>query len=322
MSLGNNIYQLRTGRGLSQGDLADALQVSRQSISKWEVGGAVPDLDKLLALSDLFGVTLDELVRGEVPESVPETPAAQSQPEAEAAAAAPDTAEDGSGEGGSIFKTVLICVLVILGLLMLPAIFFSPSSWPGILLWLVVIGLGYAIWTRIREREAAPPEQEAPYSRKKKLRLAFLFFGVLLILVLGLIFTLYKPTPYAQAADYSAILPKADAPIIWTAFHGGRQAISYTLKNTSSEDFIISKEKCMVEIKQNGKWHLLKELSVPSYIEETFWLDAGESHSSHFYFHQIYGRLKPGEYRLVFYVYSRETPPAKKYWIAKEFTIQ
>ena len=65
MTLGENITRLRTEKGWSQSDLADALDVSRQSISKWETDGSVPELDKLLRLSDLFGVTLDELVRGE-----------------------------------------------------------------------------------------------------------------------------------------------------------------------------------------------------------------------------------------------------------------
>lgn len=65
MNLGENISRLRAARGMSQGDLAEALDVSRQSISKWETGGAVPELDKLMKLSALFGVTLDELVTGE-----------------------------------------------------------------------------------------------------------------------------------------------------------------------------------------------------------------------------------------------------------------
>ena len=66
MSLGENINRLRTGKNMSQGDLAEELEVSRQSISKWETDGAVPELDKLVRLSELFGVSLDELVMGEV----------------------------------------------------------------------------------------------------------------------------------------------------------------------------------------------------------------------------------------------------------------
>lgn len=64
MTLGETIHQLRTSRGMSQGDLADALEVSRQSVSKWETDASVPDLDKLVRLSRLFGVTLDQLVCG------------------------------------------------------------------------------------------------------------------------------------------------------------------------------------------------------------------------------------------------------------------
>ena len=65
MTLGENIVRLRTQKNWSQGDLADALDISRQSVSKWETDASIPELDKLLKLSALFGVTLDELVRGE-----------------------------------------------------------------------------------------------------------------------------------------------------------------------------------------------------------------------------------------------------------------
>ena len=68
MSLGENINRLRSAKNMSQGDLAEALDVSRQSISKWETDGATPELDKLVKLAELFGVTLDELVTGKVPE--------------------------------------------------------------------------------------------------------------------------------------------------------------------------------------------------------------------------------------------------------------
>ena len=65
MPLGENIYRLRSRLGLSQSELADRLDVSRQSVSKWELGSSTPELDKLIAMSELFGVTLDALVHGE-----------------------------------------------------------------------------------------------------------------------------------------------------------------------------------------------------------------------------------------------------------------
>lgn len=65
MNLGENIFKYRTNHHLSQGDLANALDVSRQSVSKWENNSATPELDKLIKMSDLFDITLDNLVYGE-----------------------------------------------------------------------------------------------------------------------------------------------------------------------------------------------------------------------------------------------------------------
>lgn len=65
MTLGGRICALRTARGLSQSDLAEHLEVSRQSVSKWETDASVPDLERLVKMSELFGVSLDQLVRGE-----------------------------------------------------------------------------------------------------------------------------------------------------------------------------------------------------------------------------------------------------------------
>lgn len=69
MNLGENIYRLRSQRNMSQGALADALEVSRQSVSKWENNSATPELDKLIKMSELFSVSLDELVGKEAPVS-------------------------------------------------------------------------------------------------------------------------------------------------------------------------------------------------------------------------------------------------------------
>ncbi len=65
MALGEKIYKLRTQHNLSQGDLANELNVSRQSISKWENGNSTPDLEKIIKLADIFNVSLDELIKNE-----------------------------------------------------------------------------------------------------------------------------------------------------------------------------------------------------------------------------------------------------------------
>ena len=62
MKLSDNIVQMRKALGLSQEQLAEQLGVSRQSISKWETGQSAPELDKLMALSRVFGVSTDALL--------------------------------------------------------------------------------------------------------------------------------------------------------------------------------------------------------------------------------------------------------------------
>ena len=81
MNLGETIYRLRTKAGMSQDALANALDVSRQSVSKWENNAAVPELEKLIKISDVFGVTLDELAgRDASAPTPPAAPPAQSPP--------------------------------------------------------------------------------------------------------------------------------------------------------------------------------------------------------------------------------------------------
>ena len=58
------LVQLRKAHGLSQEELAEKLNVSRQAVSKWERAESSPDTDNLIALAALYGVTLDEVVHG------------------------------------------------------------------------------------------------------------------------------------------------------------------------------------------------------------------------------------------------------------------
>lgn len=64
MKLSDRIQNLRKTKGLSQEELAEALGVSRQAVSKWESGQSSPDLDKIVQLSEYFGVSTDHLLKG------------------------------------------------------------------------------------------------------------------------------------------------------------------------------------------------------------------------------------------------------------------
>lgn len=63
MKINEKIYSLRKKAGLSQEELADKLNVSRQTISKWELGDSTPDFDKIVPLCNIFGITTEELLR-------------------------------------------------------------------------------------------------------------------------------------------------------------------------------------------------------------------------------------------------------------------
>lgn len=67
MTLGEKIQKLRKARGLSQEQLAEHLNISRQAISRWEQNAASPEVENLLALSHLFGVTTDYLLQESIP---------------------------------------------------------------------------------------------------------------------------------------------------------------------------------------------------------------------------------------------------------------
>ncbi|KRM14797.1 hypothetical protein FD31_GL001656 [Companilactobacillus nantensis DSM 16982] len=65
MRIGDQLQKQRKLHNMSQNELADKLHISRQSISKWENGATLPSFSNVIAISDLFGVSLDELIRGD-----------------------------------------------------------------------------------------------------------------------------------------------------------------------------------------------------------------------------------------------------------------
>ena len=71
MILADKIIELRKKEGWSQEELAEKLSVTRQSVSKWEGAQSIPDLDKVVQMSRLFGVTTDYLLKDELEESQP-----------------------------------------------------------------------------------------------------------------------------------------------------------------------------------------------------------------------------------------------------------
>ena len=75
MTFGEKLQALRKAQGLSQEELAQRINVSRQALSKWESGASVPDTENVIALSRLFGVSTDYLLLDEVKASGQTSPA-------------------------------------------------------------------------------------------------------------------------------------------------------------------------------------------------------------------------------------------------------
>lgn len=71
MILAEKIMTLRKKNGWSQEELAEQMNISRQSVSKWESGASIPDLERIVAMSKLFGVSTDYLLKDEEEKETP-----------------------------------------------------------------------------------------------------------------------------------------------------------------------------------------------------------------------------------------------------------
>lgn len=160
IEIANRLVELRRAHGLSQEELAARLGVSRQAVSKWERAESSPDTDNLIALAQLYGVTLDGLLFHEVETPSPAggaayaaAPAPEPEPEAEygqepddeadifATAAAWDAADRAASERsrGKLRKVLLglpVPILLTIAFLLLG---FTFGLWhPGWMLFLLV----------------------------------------------------------------------------------------------------------------------------------------------------------------------------------------
>ena len=73
MILADKIINERKKNGWSQEELAEKLNVSRQAVSKWEGAQSIPDLQRIVAMAELFGVSTDYLLKDEIEAAVPST---------------------------------------------------------------------------------------------------------------------------------------------------------------------------------------------------------------------------------------------------------
>lgn len=119
MDLAERLAALRKRAGLSQGDVAERLNVSRQAVSRWETGFTVPSTDNLSHLGRLYGVTLDELLSysAALPPEKPQEEAPAQQPKAEAPAPTPQPAAASAPAHAKVIIIALsiLCLLLAIG---------------------------------------------------------------------------------------------------------------------------------------------------------------------------------------------------------------
>mgnify|MGYP004587530753 CR=1 FL=1 len=128
MDLAERLAALRKRAGLSQGDVAERLNVSRQAVSRWETGLTVPSTDNLSRLGRLYGVTLDELLSYSAPlppekpreksteEALAEPPTEAAQQPTEEAAAPPPAANSTPAHARAIIIALsILCLLLAIG---------------------------------------------------------------------------------------------------------------------------------------------------------------------------------------------------------------
>ena len=264
MILADKIVELRKKNGWSQEELAEMLDVSRQSISKWESAQSTPDMNRILKMSEMFGVSTDCLLKDDVELSVSETP-----PETSGDARAVSMEEASSFlayktfSSGRIALGVMLCVLSPVLLIVLSAfreeniISISETAAVGIglLALLLLVGAAVALFltTGFAGKQYDYLEQEkidTAYGvdgmvkeRREKYRPTYslhLIIGILLCVVSAIplfgamIFFGEKGAAYAVAVALLLVLVSigclliVNASIIWGGFQMLLQEGSYT----------------------------------------------------------------------------------------------
>ena len=141
MTFGEKLKELRRARGISQEELAERLNVSRQAVSKWELDLSLPDIDNIVQLSEMFHVSTDHLLK--------EQPAAPDSTEdiAAASAAAPDSAGQENGAAARSYRVFAITIgLMIIGLMFSLAVWFTWQTLITVMIGLAVQIIGVIIF--------------------------------------------------------------------------------------------------------------------------------------------------------------------------------
>lgn len=244
MTLGQRITHLRTAHNLTQEQLAEQLGVSRQSVSKWETDASMPELDKLVKLSQIFSLSLDELVKGEAP-APPDPPPSP--------APGSDTPQHTTGFSK---QQVVGLVLLVLGVLLALLPLFFGGGLVGVVL--AVPFLLCALWCwKIRR-----------YTGLWCLWTVYLCVEIYFRYATGIRWTLiFLTLNYAPSMNYARLA------IGWVMFLLPLLLLAYTLRRIKNDPIRVSRKRVLFSIgltallllaRKGASWLLLRPYQNPA----------------------------------------------------------
>ena len=170
MNIGEKLYELRKGKNLSQEEVADKLNVTRQTISKWETNQSTPDFDKIKPLCELYEITADELLTGEKKEIEKEQPLNKQEIKQERA--------QGIAAGVLFYFIALVWIMVSI-----PVLFMNPILAAAIFILLCGIATYKIIYTcMVYKKDKIEKEKEETNTRMKSINKIIDIFALIIYL--------------------------------------------------------------------------------------------------------------------------------------------
>lgn len=179
MNLGEKLFELRKAKNLTQDEVAEKLNVTRQTVSKWETNQSTPDFDKIVPISELFEIGVEELLTGKVKEEND-----QAKEEIKEKVLTKQEAKEKSAKvvSGSIFIYILAVALIMI---LVPVKHVNPIIASSI--FLILIGWATA---RIIKNYMSMPKFEKTKEEKKEEKIVKQINGIIGSICVALYFIL------------------------------------------------------------------------------------------------------------------------------------
>lgn len=157
MTLPERLIKLRKAAGLSQEEVADRLELTRQTVSKWETGQSSPDLDKVLPLCNLYNVTPDELLHDGGSEEADEVKAQENAARAEELLEKSVAKKKLIGILSGVFTYVIAIVFIMVSI---PVLQMNPVVASGIFLLLLAAATLIIVFSAVNYKSIKKKKQK------------------------------------------------------------------------------------------------------------------------------------------------------------------